>query len=46
MKNPFESSEVKRKEIVDQQKRDIKKLYKEVHDEFKKEIRRLEKRKT
>ena len=42
MKNPFESSERKRKEIVDQQKRDIKKLYKEVHDEFKKEIKRLE----
>lgn len=45
MKNPFESSERKRKEIVDQQKKDIKNLYKEVHDEFKKEIRRLEKRK-
>ena len=42
MKNTFESSERKRKEIVDQQKRDIKKLYKEVHDEFKKEIKRLE----
>ena len=41
MKNPFKDSERDRKKIVEKQKREIKKLYKEAHDEIKKEVEKL-----
>lgn len=41
MKNPFKKSEVDRKKIVEKQRKEIKKLYKEAHDEIKKEVEKL-----
>lgn len=41
MKNPFKNSELERKRIVEKQRKEIKKLYKEAHDEIKKEVEKL-----
>lgn len=41
MSNPFKKSERDRKKIVEKQKKEIKKLYKEAYDEIKKDIEKL-----
>lgn len=41
MKNPFKKSEKDREKIVEKQRKEIKKLYKEAHDEIKKEVEKL-----